>query len=131
MLSEIQRSTKLLTKRVDVQVSQLNDFATRFDVHKVLADDRLNVLERVNLRELQEWPNLADLELTEVSVTQVMLLLDSDVPELIVPPETQCGPEGSPVVVCTKIGWTVTGRVPGYIEHNKSVWKVHVATKPE
>lgn len=54
MLNEIQRSAKLLTKRVDVQVSQLNDFATRFDLHTVLVDDRLKVLQRVNLRELQE-----------------------------------------------------------------------------
>lgn len=37
------------------------------------------------------------------------------------PPETQCEPEGSPVVVRTKIGWTVTGRLPSYIEHNESV----------
>lgn len=55
---------KILALRV--QVSQLNDFGTRFDVHRVLVVDRLNVPERrVNFRELQEkWPHLADLELT-------------------------------------------------------------------
>ena len=84
LLNGIQKSSRLLTKRVDVQVSQLNDFGTRFDVHRVLVVDRLNVPERrVNFRELQEkWPHLADLELTEVSVTRVALLLGSDVPEL-------------------------------------------------
>ena len=50
LLNGIQKSSRLLTKRVDVQVSQLNDFGTRFDVV-----DRLNVPERrVNFRELQQ-----------------------------------------------------------------------------
>ena len=94
-------------------MSQLNDFGRRFDVHRVLVVDRLNVPERrVKFRELQEkWPHLADLELNEVSVTPVTLLLASDVPELIVPLETRCGPKGSPVGVRTKLGWTVTSRV--------------------
>ena len=110
LLNGIQKSSRLLTRRVDVQVSQLNDFGTRVDVHRVLVVDRLNVSERrVNFRELQEkWPHLGDLELTEVSVTRVALLLGCDVPELIVPLETRCGPEGSPVGVRTKLGWTVT-----------------------
>ena len=86
----------------------------------------------MNFRELQEkWPHLTDLELTEVSVTRVTLLLGSDVPELIVPLETRCGPKGSPVGVRTKLGWTVTGRLPGYIKDGKSVYKVHVATPDE
>ena len=114
MLNGIQKSSKLLTKRVDVQVSQLNDFGRRFDVHRVLVVDRLNVPERrVKFRELQDhtWPHLADLELNEVSITPVTLLLASDVPELIVRLETRCGPKGSPVGVRTKLGWTVSSRV--------------------
>ena len=95
--------------------------------------DRLNVPgRRVNFRELQEkWPLLADLELTEVSVTRVALLLGSDVPELILPLETRCGRKGSPVGVRTKLRWTVTGRLPGYIEDGESVNKVHMATLDE
>ena len=54
LLNGIQKSSKLLIKRDDVQASQLNDFGTRFDVHRVLVVDRLNVPERrVNFRELQ------------------------------------------------------------------------------
>ena len=85
---------------------QFNDFGTRFDVHRVLVVDRLNVPERrVNFRELQEkWSHIADLELDEVSVTPVTLPVASDVPELIVPLETRCGPKGSPVGVRTKLG---------------------------
>ena len=113
LLNRIQKSSKLLNKRVDVQVSQLNDFGTRFDVHRVLVADRPNVPERrANFRELQEkWSHLPGLELNEVSLTPVTLHLASDVPELIVPLETRCGPKGSPVGVRTKLGWTVTSRV--------------------
>ena len=133
LLNGIQKSSRLLTKHVDVQVSQLNDFGTRFDVHRVLVVDRLNVPERrVNFRELQEkWPHLADLELTEVSVTRIVLLLGGAVPELIMPLETRCGPKGSPVGVRTKLGWTVTGRLHGYIKDGESVYKVHMATPDE
>ena len=133
LLNGIQKSSNLLPKRADVQVSQLNDFGTSFDVHRVLVVDRLNLPERrVDFRELQEkWPHLADLELYEVSVTPVTLHLASDVPELIVPLETRCGPKGSPAGVRTKLGWTVAGRLPAYIEHGESVYKVHIATPDE
>ena len=74
-------------------------------------------------------------ELTDAFVTRVTLLTGSDVPELIVPIKTQCGPKGSPVGVRTKIGWTVTGRLPGYIggyiQDSESVYKVHVTTPDE
>ena len=75
MLNGIQKSSKLLTKRVDVQVSQLNDFRRRFNVHRVLVVDRLNVPERrVKFRELQEkWRHLADfLQLQSRYSLQVM-----------------------------------------------------------
>lgn len=75
--------------------------------------------------------HLLDLALTEVAGTQVTLLLGSDVPELIVPLETPHGPKGSPVGVRTRIGWTVTGRLPGNIQECESVCKVHVATPDE
>ena len=44
-----------MTKRVNVQFSQLNDFGTQFDVNGVLVVDHLNVSEKkVKLDELQE-----------------------------------------------------------------------------
>ena len=133
VLNGIQKTSELVTKRVNVQVSQVNDFGTQFDVNGVLVVDHLNVPEKkVKLKELQErWPHLSDLELTEVAGTQVTLLLGSDVPELIVPLETRHGPKGSPVGVRTGIGWTVTGRLPGHIQECESVCKVHVATPDE
>ena len=44
------------------------------------------------------------------------------------PLEIRYGPKGSPVGVHTKLGWTVTGRLPGYIEDGESFYKVHLAT---
>ena len=125
--------SELLTKRVNVQVSPLNDFGTQYDVSGVLVVNHLNIPEKkMKLQELQEkWPHLSDLELTEVEGNQVTLLLSSDVAELTVPLEIRHGPKGSPVGVRSRIGWTVTGRVPGYIQEQESVCKVHVATPDE
>ena len=104
----------------------MNDFGTQFDVNGVLVVDHLNVPEKkMNLQELQQnWPHLSDLKLTEVAGTQVTLLLGSDVAELIVPLEIRHGPKGSPVGVRTRIGWTVTGCVPRYIQEQESVCKL-------
>ena len=133
LLNGIQKTSELLTKRINVQVSPVNDFSTQFDVNGVLVVDHLNVPEKkMKLQELQiKWPHLSDLELTDVTGTQVTLLLGSDVAELIVPLEVRHGPKGSPVVVRTRIGWTVTGRVPGYVQEQESVCKIHVATSDE
>ena len=55
VLNGIQKTSELMTKPVDVQVSQLNDFGTQFDVNGVLVVDHLNVPEKkVKLKELQE-----------------------------------------------------------------------------
>ena len=133
VLNGIQKTSELTTKRVNVQVSQVNDFGTRFDVNGVLVVDHLNVPEKkIKLNELQErWPHLSDIELIEVAGTQVTLLLGSDVADLIVPLETRHGPKGSPVGVRTRIGWTVTGRLPGHVRECESICKVHVATPDE
>ena len=87
LLNGIQKTSELLTKRINVQVSPVNDFGTQFDVNGVLVVDHLNVPEKkMKLQKLQErWPHLSDLVLTEVAGTQVTLLLGSDVAELIVP----------------------------------------------
>ena len=116
-----------------MQVGLVNDFGTQYDVNGVLLVDHLNVPEKkVKLQELQEkWPHLSDLELTEVAGTQVTLLLGSAVAELFVPLEIRRGPKGSPAGVHTRIGWTVIGRVPGFVQRQESVCKVHVATLDE
>ena len=133
LLNGIQKTSELLTKRINMQVGPVNDFGTQYDVNGVLVVNHVNVPEKkVKLQELQEkWPHLSDLELTEVAGTQVTLHLGSDVAELIVPLEIRRSPKGSIVGVHTRIGWTVTGPVPGYVQRQESVCKVHVATPDE
>ena len=46
LLNGIQKTSELLTRRVSLQVSPLNDLGNRFDVNGVLVVDRLNVPER-------------------------------------------------------------------------------------
>jgi len=72
LLNGIQKTSELLTKRIDVQVSPINDFSTQFDVSGVLVVDLLNVpKKKMELQELQiKWPHLSDLELTKVTGTQ-------------------------------------------------------------
>mgnify|MGYP000509560529 FL=1 len=133
LLNGIQKTSELLTKRINMQVGPVNDFGTQYDVNGVLVVNHLNVPEKnIKLQELQEkWSHLSDLKLNEVAGTQVTLHLGSDVAELIVPLEIRRGPKGSPVGVHTRIGWTVTGPVPGYVQRQESVCKVHVATPDE
>jgi len=133
LLNGIQKASELLTKRINVQVSSVNDFSTQFDVNGALVVDHLNVPKtKMKLQELQiKWQHLSDLELTEVRGTQVTLLLGSDVAELIVPLEVRHGPKGSPVGIRTRIGWTVTGRLPGYVQEQESVCKIHAVTPDE
>ena len=133
LLNGIQKTSELLTKRINTQVGPVNDFGTQYDVNGVLLVNHLNVPEKkVKLQELQEkWPYLSSLELIEVTGTQVTLLLGSDVAELIVPLEIGRGPKDCPVGVHTRIGWTVTGRVPSYVQRQESVCKVHVTTLDE
>jgi len=106
LLNGILKTSELLTKRINVQVSPVNDFSTQSDVNGVLVVDHLNVpKKKMKLPELQiKWPHLSDLELTEVTGTQVTLLLGSGVAELIVPLDVRHGPKGSPVGVRTRIG---------------------------
>ena len=53
-------------------------------------------------------------------------MLGSDVTEIIIPREVCQGPKGSPFRTKTKLGWVVTGDLPGYARNSESVCFVHV-----
>jgi len=63
LLNGIQKTSELLTKRINVQFSPVNDFSTQFDVNGVLVVDHLNVSkEKIKLQELQiKGPHLLEL----------------------------------------------------------------------
>ena len=55
LLNGIQKISEPLTKRINVQVSSVNDFGTQFDVNGVLVVDHMNVpKKKMKLQELQE-----------------------------------------------------------------------------
>ena len=54
LLNGIQKTSQLLTKRINVQVSPVNDFGTPYGVNGVLVVNHLNVPQKkVKLRELK------------------------------------------------------------------------------
>ena len=132
-LNGVQKSSKLSTKRLNLQVSPAANFGLRYDVDGVLVVDHLNVPERkVNLVELKsKWSHLSDLELPEVDGSQITILIRSDVAEIIVPLEVRCGHKEAPIGVRARLGWTITGRLPGYLRESESVFKVHVSSHDE
>lgn len=86
-LNRIQKKHELRTKRVNIEVSPINDFGTQSDVSRLIVLNHLNIAEKkVKLQELQEkWPHLSDLKLTEVAGSQVTSHPSSDVTDLISP----------------------------------------------
>ena len=133
-LNGLQNVTELSTKRVDVSISPTGNRGIRYDVNGVdFVVDCLNVSERkVNLGELKSmWSHLRDLEISDMDGSQVTLLIGSDVAELIVPLEVRSGNTGQPIAVRTMLGWTVTGKLPGYLSDGESIYKVHISSTDE
>ena len=55
LLNGIQKTSELLTKRINMQFGPVNDFGTQYDVNGVLEVNHVNVPEKkVKLQELQE-----------------------------------------------------------------------------
>ena len=73
----------------------------------------------------------ADLKLKDMHAVEVKVVLGSDVTEIIIPREVREGPRGSPFGVRTKLGWVVTGNLPGYVRNSESVYFVRVASPEE
>ena len=62
---------------------------------------------------------------------EVKVVLGSDVTEIVIPRKVREGPKGSPYGIKTKLGWAVTGNLPGYARNSESVYFVHVASPEE
>ena len=62
---------------------------------------------------------------------KLLYLLEVIVAEIIVPLETRCGPRGTPIGARTKLGWTVTGRLPGYVQDSESIFTVSISSPDE
>ena len=107
--------------------------ASRYPVENASVAKRLN-LPAVTVdmgKAKSQWRHLADLKLKDMHAVEVKVVLGSDVTEIIIPQEVREGPRGSPFGVRTKLGWVVTGNLPGYVRNSESVYFVRVASPEE
>lgn len=103
----------------------------RFEVNGALVVDHLNITQqKVNLVDVKsKWPHLKDINVPEASSCDVSLLIGSDCLDIILPIETR--PRGTPVGIRTKLGWTITGSLPGYIRSSECVFHAYVRSPDE
>ncbi len=133
ILNGIQGTSKLNSKRVNTQVSAVNMVTPRFEVNGALVVEHLNIAQqKVNLVDVKsKWPHLKEIDIPEASSCDVSLLIGSDCLDIILPIETRCGPRGTPVGIRTKLGWTITGPLPGYIRNSEGIFHVYVRSPDE
>ena len=129
----IQATSHIETKRVSFDIGPVGVLASRYPVENALVAKRLN-LPAVTVdmgKAKSQWRHLAALKLKDMHAVEVKVVLGSDVTEIIIPREVREGPRGSPFGVRTKLGWMVTGNLPGYVRNSESVYFVRVASPEE
>ena len=133
ILNGIQGTSELNSRRVNTQVSAVNMVTPRFDVNGALVVEHLNIAQqKVNLVDVKsKWPHLKEIDIPEASSCDVSLLIGSDCLDIILPIETRCGPRGTPVGIRTKLGWTITGPLPGYIRTSDGIFHAYVRSPDE
>ncbi|CAB3981867.1 PREDICTED: uncharacterized protein LOC107341021, partial [Paramuricea clavata] len=93
---------------------------------------RVNTQQKVNLVDVKsKWPHLKEIDIPEASSCDVSLLIGGDCLDIILPIETRCGPRGTPVGIRTKLGWTITGPLPGYIRTSQGIFHTYVCSPDE
>ncbi|XP_046576123.1 uncharacterized protein LOC124284108 [Haliotis rubra] len=97
---------------VDLQISTTDHPDLRYDITGAFSADNLCLSEyNYPVRELQAtYPHLRDLPLPTISQACPMILIESDHADLILPQKPVVfGADGSPVAICTLLGWTLQG----------------------
>ena len=130
VLSTLNGNERLQSRRVTFSVQPVGG-EELYVIRDAQTTPKLNVANHSMdwSREKDKWPHLRELNLPSVCRGPVDVLLGSDAFELIVPREVVEGPPGTPCAVRTRLGWTVTGRVPRrspYMQDGQSVHHVRV-----
>ncbi|XP_046556868.1 uncharacterized protein LOC124266100 [Haliotis rubra] len=97
---------------VDLQISTTDHPDLRYDITGAFSADNLCLSEyNYPVRELQAtYPHLRDLPLPTISQACHMILIGSDHADLTLPQKPVVfGADGSPVAICTLLGWTLQG----------------------
>ena len=126
-LFDIQETSHLKT------VGPVNVHAVGYPVENALVAEKLKLPPvTVNTKSIvSQWNHLVDLELKDTDEAEVEVVLGSDVTDIIIPSEVREGPKGSSFGIKTKLGWVVTGHLPGYPRNSESVCVVHVNSPEE
>ncbi len=120
-------------KPVNTQVSAVNMVTPRFEVNGALVVEHLNIADqKVNLVDVKsKWPHPKEIDIPEASSCEVSFLIGNDCLDIILPIETRCGARGTPVGIRTKLGWTITGPLPGYIRNSEGIFHAYVRSPDE
>jgi hypothetical protein len=59
------------------------------------------------------------------------MLIGSDCLDIILPIQTRIDPQGTPVGICTKLGWTITGPMPEHVRDSEAIFFVHIPSPNE
>ena len=104
------KHTLVNTASVGLEVVSIDKSAV-LSLPEVFVRDKLpiNLNNRAKPTEIQAWPHLKDITLSEANVSEVSLLIGQDCPEALVPEEVRRGEAGSPYAVRTVLGWTING----------------------
>ena len=97
---------------VNLTISPVDNHDAKFEIHKAFASNTLALSEyNYPVKQLQSrFDHLRDAPLPSIDKVKPLILIGSDHADLILPKDPiQFGPQGVPVAVCTKLGWSLQG----------------------
>ncbi|KAK7882057.1 hypothetical protein WMY93_028231 [Mugilogobius chulae] len=103
---------------VSFEISPAHSLKSRYSIHHAFTAYELSLSEHsYPVKSLQrKYAHLQKLPLPSVDKVQPVLLIGSDFPHLLLPKQpVRAGPPGSPIAVCTALGWALQG--PATLSH--------------
>ncbi|XP_070410955.1 uncharacterized protein [Nothobranchius furzeri] len=97
---------------VSFEISPVHTPKVKYSIHHAFTADELSLSEHsYPVKSLmRKYSHLEGLPLPLVDRVQPLLLIGSDFPHLLIPRQPViAGPPGSPLAVCTPLGWTLQG----------------------
>ncbi len=128
-----QSHTKLDGSTVTLEVSSLTKPMERYVIRNTFTTSGLSLAEHTYpvLALQKAYRHLKGLPLQPVNDIKALLLIGSDMPQLLTPVQpVRRGPEGGPVAICTKLGWVLQGPMCPIQPHKGLQQCLHIMTAP-
>jgi hypothetical protein len=116
------QDSEVKTTAINLEIASL-DNDTFFPLDNVFTRDMIPIKEDniAVVQDLREWSHLSDLD-TPSAITEVMLLIGQDNPDILLPREVRSGAPGAPYATRSLLGWTINGPLGlDYNQHKQSV----------